>query len=144
MNFTKLNKSTKLFNVDVKEPVFKKLNDFNSGDIFKVLGCYKNTKSVYGEEPVFIVSDNQSNIFFVNCPKHHLETINTIIADKELVDGINNGYCFIEVTKYYSKKYKKECTDFDFIEPDKTKKEETSNAPEEQAKEEISNNQPIF
>ena len=33
----------------------------------------------------------------------------------KLIDGINKGLCYIEVVKYYSKKYKKECFNFNFI-----------------------------
>ena len=116
MDFTKLNKSNvNLFNVNVVKPIFRKLNTFEEGQVLKVLGCYKNTKSVYGDEPIFIVENNEKEIFFVNMPKQHLETIDNILKDKELIDGINKGLCYIKVVKYYSKKYKKDCHNFDFI-----------------------------
>ena len=116
MDFTKLNKSNiNLFTVNVGKPIFRKLNTFEDGQVLKVLGCYKNTKSVFGVEPIFIVGNNEKEIFFVNMPKQHLETIDNIIKDKELIDGINNGLCYIEVVKYFSKKYKKECFNFNFI-----------------------------
>ena len=128
MDFTKLNKSNvKLFTVEVENPVFRKLNTFEDGEVLKVLGCYKNTKSVFGEEPIFIVENIEHKIFFVNMPKQHLETIDNIIKDKELVDGINKGLCYIEVVKYYSKKYKKECFNFNFI--DVVKNTSTDNVP---------------
>ena len=116
MDFTKLNKSNvNLFTVNVGKPIFRKLNTFEEGQVLKVLGCYKNTKSVYGDEPIFIVENNEKEIFFVNMPKQHLETIDNILKDKELIDGINKGLCYIKVVKYYSKKYKKDCSNFDFI-----------------------------
>ena len=116
MDFTKLNKSNgNLFNVNVGKPIFRKLNTFEDGQVLKVLGCYKNTKSVFGVEPIFIAENNEKEIFFVNMPKQHLETIDNIIKDKELIDGINKGLCYIKVVKYYSKKYKKDCFNFDFI-----------------------------
>lgn len=116
MDFTKLNKSNvNLFTVKVENPIFRKLNTFSEGQVLRVLGCYKNTKSVFGEEPIFIVENNEKEIFFVNMPKQHLETIDNIIKDKELIDGINKGLCYIKVVKYYSKKYKKDCYNFDFI-----------------------------
>lgn len=116
MDFTKLNKSNvKLFTVEVENPVFRKLNTFEVGEVLKVLGCYKNTKSVFGDEPIFIVENIEHKIFFVNMPKQHLETIDNIIKDKELIDGINKGLCYIMVVKYYSKKYKKDCFNFNFI-----------------------------
>ena len=129
MDFAKLNKSNvKLFTVEVENPVFRKLKTFEVGEVLKVLGCYKNTKSVFGDEPIFIVENIEHKIFFVNMPKQHLETIDNIIKDKELIDGINKGLCYIEVVKYYSKKYKKECFNFNFIDVIK-KNTSTDNVP---------------
>ena len=114
--FINLNKNTKLFDIEVENPIFKKLSEFNTGDVLKVRGMYVNKKSNFGDSPIFIVEDLHSNIFFVNMPKNHLETINTIIADSTLVQGVNNGECFIEVIQYWSKRFNKNCFDFQFIE----------------------------
>lgn len=113
--FTNLNKSTKLFNVEVENPIFKKIKDFQENECLQVLGCYTNKKSVYGDEPIFIVKDVQNNIFFVNMPKHHLETLNQIINNADLVAGVNNGECFIKIITYFSKRFNKQCFDFEFV-----------------------------
>lgn len=114
--FEKLNKGQKLFKIDVENPTFKKLNTFNDKDVLKVLGCYINKHSVFGDEPIFICQTVSKEIFFVNCPKGHIQTVEEIIKDSELVNAINNGECFIEVQKYFSQRFKKECFDFNFIE----------------------------
>ena len=114
--FTNLNKNTKLFNVEVENPTFKKINQFNENEIVQVLGCYINKKSNFGDDPIFIVRDYTGSIYFVNMPKHHLETLNAIISNSELIQGINDGECFIKIVTYFSKKYKKMCFDFEFVE----------------------------
>ena len=114
--FTNLNKKTKLFNVDVENQIFRKINQFSENEIVQVLGCYTNKKSNFGDEPIFIVRNCTGSIYFVNMPKHHLETLNTIINNSELVQGINDGKCFIKIVTYFSKKYKKMCFDFEFVE----------------------------
>lgn len=133
--FTDLNKGTKLFNVEVEHPTFKKINQFNENEVVQVLGCYTNKKSTFGDEPIFIVRDYTGSIYFVNMPKHHLDTLNTIITNAELVQGINDGKCFIKIITYYSKKYKKNCFDFEFVESsiEEMKKQQAT----EQATEEV-------
>lgn len=135
--FTNLNKSEKLFNVDVERPIFRKINQFSENEIVQVLGCYVNKKSNFGNEPIFIIRDYTGSIYFVNMPKHHLETLNAIITNSELVQGINEGECFIKIVTYYSKKYKKNCFDFEFVESSieemkrqATKKETEKNDPD--------------
>lgn len=113
--FEKLNKSTKLFNVEVENPVFKKISDFQENDVVCVLGMYINKKSKFGDEPIFIVEDNHRNIFFVRMPNHHLETLNQIINDTELVNGVNNRECYIKIIQYFSKRFNKNCFDFEFV-----------------------------
>lgn len=114
MLFEKLNRQTKLFNVDIENPEFRKLSTFNDGQILRVDGMYINKKSVYGEEPIFIVFDGSKH-YFVNMPKQHLETIDTVIHTSEMVDGINGGECYIQVVGYYSKRFNKQCFDIQFI-----------------------------
>ena len=111
--FEKLNKNTRLFDVDIENPVFKKLKDFEENQILRVDGMYTNKKSKFGEEPIFIVFDGEQ-YFFVHVPKSHLETIKTIIETPEMVKGVNDGECYIKVTSYYSKRFSKQCFDVEF------------------------------
>lgn len=113
--FNELNNNSKVFDVKVESPVFKKLTSFAEKTVLQVLGCYISRKSVYGAEPVFIVKDKDSNIFFVNMPKHRIETVETIIHNENMVKAINNGECYIEVITYFSKKYNKQCSDIQFV-----------------------------
>lgn len=132
--FTDLNKHTKLFNVEVEKPTFKKINQFNENEEVQVLGCYTNKKSTFGDEPIFIIRDYTGSIYFVIMPKHRLDTLNTIITNAELVQGINDGKCFIKIITYYSKKYNKNCFDFEFVE---SSLEEMKKQAKEQATEEV-------
>ena len=113
--FEELNTSKQVFDVKVENPTFKKLSAFAENDVLNVLGCYINKKSVYGAEPIFIVKDRDSNIFFVNMPKHKIETVNKILNNENMIRAINKGECYIEVVSYFSKKYNKQCSDFNFI-----------------------------
>jgi len=79
---------------------------------------YINKKSKFGDEPIFIVKDIYNNIFFVKMPTHHIETLNKIINDNELVNGVNNGECFIRIVQYFSKRFNKNCFDFEFVNKD--------------------------
>lgn len=132
--FTDLNKRTKLFNVEVEKPTFKKIKEFSEDEEVQVLGCYTNKKSTFGDEPIFIIRDYTGSIYFVIMPKHHLDTLNTIITNAELVQGINDGKCFIKIITYYSKKYNKNCFDFEFVE---SSLEEMKKQAKEQATEEV-------
>lgn len=132
--FTDLNKHTKLFNVEVEKPTFKKIKEFSEDEEVQVLGCYTNKKSTFGDEPIFIIRDYTGSIYFVIMPKHHLDTLNTIITNAELVQGINDGKCFIKIITYYSKKYNKNCFDFEFVE---SSLEEMKKQAKEQATEEV-------
>lgn len=118
--FTSLNKTTKLFTIEVENPIFKKLSEFQDGETLQVLGCYKNKKSIYGDSPVFIVKDVHNNIFFVNVPKNHLETIDAITNNMDMVNAVNNGLCYIEVAQYFSKRFNKNCFDFQFVDKPQT------------------------
>ncbi len=114
--FAKLNKKTKLFNVDVENPQFRKLNDFEAETNLCVIGCYINKKSNFGDSPVFIVHDETDEIYFVNVPKSHINTINEIINNEEMVEAINNYQCWIKVISYFNKRFNKLCFDIEFIE----------------------------
>lgn len=112
--FKSLNTGKKLFNITIENPVFRKLSSFEDGVVLKVAGCYVNKKSDFGEQPVFIVYDSK-DYFFVNVPVRHIETINAIINNEDMVNAVNNGGCFIKVEKYFNSKFKKECFDFEFV-----------------------------
>lgn len=112
--FKSLNTGKKLFDVTIDNPVFRKLSSFENDTVLKVVGCYVNKKSDFGEQPVFIVYDSK-DYFFVNVPVRHIETVNAIISNDDMVNAVNNGDCFIKVEKYYNNKFKKECFDFEFV-----------------------------
>lgn len=116
MMFTSLNRNTnnKLFDVTIENPQYRKLSDF-VGMKLRVDGMYINTKSKFGDEPIFIVFTGDSH-YFVHLPKSHLETIKTITSNSEMVAGVNNHECYIEVVSYHSKRFDKVCNDIVFIE----------------------------
>ena len=62
-----------------------------------------NTKSRYGDSPVAI-----TNECYVNLPNHLLDTVNSLMADDEVVEAINQGtlgFVIREYTNQWGKNY---------------------------------------
>lgn len=58
-------------------------------------GFYISTKGQYGEQPV-VLSDG----FFVNLPKHWVETIKEMLNDEEVIKAVNNNKVYFDIEKY--------------------------------------------
>lgn len=95
-NFNSLNKG-KLFdfvpnaNMEYKNLLHAK--EIANG--FKVLACYINKKSKYGDSPV-VATEN----FFINLPKWQLDNVKAIMANQDAIKAINEGKVFIEIYDY--------------------------------------------
>lgn len=83
---------------------FKSLKDLYNGakgkNTYLVLGMYINHKSMYGDAPVIVSED-----FFINLPKHLLDTVKEMLEDSELVTAINKREFGIEVYEYETYEY---------------------------------------
>lgn len=98
MAISKFNKAELLFKDNERFNDFKTLEELfsenNKEQEYIVNGVY-SYESSYGSG-CFIKSDG----FNISLPKHLLETINNIRADKESIDQINDGKVFITIYSY--------------------------------------------
>lgn len=88
---------TKLFDFTAPEGFeYKSLEQAKEiKDVFPVRAVYINTKSKFGDAPVMATDD-----FFINLPKHQLESVKSIMADSEAVHAINAGFVAIQIYDY--------------------------------------------
>lgn len=100
-----LNKFNKgrIFNYDSEvERVFINFLELylKSGDdtVHDLQAIFINTKSKYGNAPVFI-----SNEYQVNVPQHMLDTAEEMINDSDVVDLINKGKVGFQLYAYKGK-----------------------------------------
>lgn len=101
---SKFNKGKK-FTVDTEGFEFVDRKDLfaaeGEGTVFPLTAIFINTKSQYGNHPVFATDK-----FFVDAPAHMMETVEEILADSDAIACINEGkvgFCLYEFT---SDKYK--------------------------------------
>lgn len=78
--------------------------------VYTLAGVYINTKSKYGENPIFA-----TNEFLVNCPVHMLETAKNIINDPLAIDDINAGRVGFKVYAYHNAKFNRDCFGVAFV-----------------------------
>lgn len=102
---SRFNKGAKLFQIDTEGwSEYRDLKSLYKEDpeaVYPVWGFYINKKSQYGDSPV-IISDG----FYINAPKHMLETVREIMADAAAVAAINDGAVGCKVEQYKAKNYK--------------------------------------
>lgn len=70
-------------------------NDNGKDFIYGVKGLYINRKSKYGDAPV-VVTTNE----LVDLPKHLLDTVQEMRADKDVTDAINNDHVGFQIYTY--------------------------------------------
>lgn len=119
MKFSSLNHTPAKFDYELdKNAPYKKLEDIYdspengdpSNNIYTVRGLFISTKGKFGDHPV-IVTDT----FFMDLPKHLTADVKEILNDNEAIDAINAGKCAVEVYKYESTKYNKQCYSINWI-----------------------------
>lgn len=110
---SRFNKSRK-FDVDTTNFEYMSLVDLynNNGEeeVYPLTAIYINTKSKYGNAPVFATDD-----CFVNAPSHMLETVNEILADENAVAEINNGKVGFKIYPYHADKFNRDCFSINFV-----------------------------
>lgn len=94
----KYNKGGIDWGIDTKDFKFKKLADFNVGQVIPVRGMFINTKSQFGDSPAIITDDCN-----VNLPHHMVETIKEMLSDSELVAAVKAGKVGAKVETYAPK-----------------------------------------
>lgn len=73
------------------------------GAVYVLHSLYINTKGQYGDAPVAITDG-----YFVNLPRHMLETANEMMKDMEFVDAVNAGKVGFTIRSYVRKGDKKQ------------------------------------
>lgn len=112
---SKHNKGSK-FNIDTEgwseyRDLKSLYKEFDAETVYPLHGFYINRKSQFGLAPV-IISDG----YFVNCPAHMLEEVNSILADAEDIAAINAGKVGFKIRTYQAKNYKnKTCYSVEFV-----------------------------
>lgn len=110
---SRFNKSRK-FDVDTSNFEYMSLAElyYTHGEemVYPLTAIYINTKSMYGNAPVFATDD-----CFVNAPSHMLDTAKEILADEEAVADINSGKVGFEIYPYKAEKFNRDCFGINFI-----------------------------
>ena len=107
--FGELNKTSYQWKVDGKDFPFKKLSEYDEGDILTARGFFINSKGKYKPHPVAIL-DNAK----VDLPDHLTDIVIQILEDVELCKAVDNGKCLLEVYTYDSKQ-RKNCYSVRFL-----------------------------
>lgn len=65
------------------------------GVVYPLHSLYINNKSKYGDAPVAITDG-----YFVNLPRHMLDTVREMMGDMELIAAVNGGHVGFTVRPY--------------------------------------------
>lgn len=115
MTISKMNKGQKLFNFQMPEGAeFKSLKDlyeqFGAEYIHVLTGCYISTKGNFGEQPVLLTPN-----YFVNAPKHLLDTVKDIMSDEDIIKQINGTNAGFVIETYKDKTHNRTCYSVRFV-----------------------------
>lgn len=101
-SFAKLNK--RKFNVDTSAMSYVSLetlyNEHGADMVYPLLAVYINTKSEFGDSPVFVTTD-----CMVNIPHHMVDIAEQILASQEAIDGINEERAAFQIYQYTASNY---------------------------------------
>lgn len=113
MDFTKFNKGYESIDwgVTTKDWGFKKPRELGEGYVTKVSGFFFTKSKTDGAlNPVAIGQG-----FLIGFSKTQAEKVKDILADKEAIEAIKRGECYIKLRSYKSDKTDKPCWAFDFV-----------------------------
>ena len=114
MSFANRFNKGKKFDFDTKDLEFTSLADlFNSNgqaEVYTLKAIFINTKSKFGDTPVFATPD-----FLVNAPSHLLDTVKEILADNDAIDSINKNKVGFSIYPYTSERFNVETFGIKFI-----------------------------
>lgn len=65
------------------------------GVVYSLHSLYINRKGMYGDAPVAITDG-----YFVNLPKHTLDTVYSMLEDMEFIGAVNSGHVGFTVRPY--------------------------------------------
>lgn len=85
-------------------------NKYGKEMVYPLTAIYINTKSKFGDAPVFA-----TNECFVNAPSHMLDTAKEILADDEAIAAINNGEVGFIIYPYKAEKFNRDTFGIQFV-----------------------------
>lgn len=110
---SKFNRNRK-FNADTTGFQYASMADlFNqngAGNVYPLTAIYINSKSKFGDAPVFATDS-----CFVNGPAYMLDTVREILADDEAIEAINGGKVGFTIYPYVNDRFKRECFGINFV-----------------------------
>lgn len=113
-DITKLNHKPKFPNYDTHDKEYLSLSDmynnYGKDAIYIIRAIFVNTKSKFGDAPVFGIDEG-----LVNVPKHVLENAKTLLENEDAIKAINNGECGFKVVTYHSGTYNRDCFSVEFV-----------------------------
>lgn len=124
--FTSLNKTGSPFLFKMPETgvnflkasqVYEEQGNIQGFDGWELVTAFINKQSKYGAHPVVGIIFKNTPVW-VDLPEHTLDVIETIMSDKDLIDGVNNRECWFKITKFHSRKYNKDGYGIEFIDKD--------------------------
>lgn len=111
MSFAARHNKGSVFDVDISNFEFKKLNELLEGSIYQICGIYINTKGKFGDHPVAMCTEE----ILVDLPPHMTEDVRAMIKNDEDIADIKAGRVGFKVQKYHSKDYDKDCFGIQWI-----------------------------
>lgn len=115
MDFTNFNKVVASFKNAKKDLPFKKANEINLNEVYRVNGVF-SVNGKFGIRYFVSLSNEKNNNFFnFDLPTNQNENAKAICSDADSVNAINNGECGIIINTYHSKKYNRECVNVEWV-----------------------------
>ena len=112
--FTQKYNRTRKFNVDTTNFNYESLvdlyNDNGKDAIYPLTAVYINTKSKFGEAPIFA-----SVSFFVNAPSYMLDITRNILEDENAIADINAGKVGFKIYVYKNERFNRDCFGIAFV-----------------------------
>lgn len=112
---TKFNKSGNKFTFRQGENVnylsLEELYNMSENKIYPVKALYINKKSMYGDAPCIVISEDTT----VNLPKHLLDTVIDMINDEECVYAINHYEVKFKIYSYKDKAFNRTCYSVEWL-----------------------------
>lgn len=111
-------KASKLFDEVDFVNAEKLFTEYGEETVFSLAGMWVNSKSKFGEHPVMMISTGEGDdsiLYNLSCSQSMTDTVKSILSDDTLVEAINEGKAGIQVYKYTSKKYNRDCYGVKFV-----------------------------
>lgn len=115
MDFTKFNKVVATFKNARKDLPFKKVNEINLNEVYRVNGVFSVNGKFGIRYFVSLFNEKNNDFFNFDLPIGQNENARMICSDVDSVESINNGECGIIINTYNSKKYNKKCVSIEWV-----------------------------